>query len=70
MRYACAIVFVVLLGGYAWGASRAAPTPPPEQDDLDTLPSPPSGGIAPLRAVLDYLRYYESQPARVLPYIT
>ena len=26
--------------------------------------------MAPLRPVLDYLRYYESQPARVLPYIT
>ena len=70
MRYACAIVLVVLLGSYAWGASQAAPTPPPEQDDLETPQPPPAGGIAPLRAVLDYLRYYEAQPARVPPYIT
>src|SRR5712692_4653453 len=70
MRYACAIVLVVLLGGNVWGASKAEPTPQLEQDEVDTLPPPAPGGIAPLRPVLDYLRYYESQPARVLPYIT
>jgi len=68
MRYACVLVLIVLLGGYAWGAPKAEPTPQPGQDDLDT--APPPGGIVPLRPVLDYLRYYESQPARVLPYIT
>jgi hypothetical protein len=70
MRYACAILFIVLLGGNTWGAPKAAvqPTPPPEQEDLEPLPAP--RGTAPLRPVLDYLRYYESQPARVLPYIT
>jgi hypothetical protein len=26
--------------------------------------------MAPLRPVFDYLRFYESQPARVLPYLT
>ena len=70
MRYACAIALVVLLGGNAWGAPQAEPPPQPVQDEFDTLPPPAPGGIAPLRPVLDYLRYYESQPARVLPYIT
>ena len=70
MRYACAIVLVVVLGGYAWGAAKAVPTPQPVEDDLDTLPPPALGGITSLRPVLDYLRYYEAQPARVLPYIT
>src|SRR5215510_3142563 len=68
MRYACVIVLIVLLGGYAWGAPKVEPTPQPVQDELDNVP-PPSG-LTPLRPVLDYLRYYESQPARVLPYIT
>jgi hypothetical protein len=68
MRYACVIVLLVLLGSFAWGAPKAAPTPQPEQDDFEQ--APPPSGITPLRPVLDYLRYYESQPARVLPYIT
>ena len=68
MRYACAIVLVVLLGGYAWGAPKAALAPQAVQDDFDSVPLP--SGLTPLRPVLDYLRYYESQPARVLPYIT
>ena len=70
MRYVCVIVLVMLLGGYAWGAPKAEPTPQPVLDEPDTLAPPAPGGIAPLRPVLDYLRYYESQPARVLPYIT
>ena len=70
MRYACAIMLVVLLGSHTWGASKDEPMPPPSQDELDTLPPPAPSGIAPLRPVLHYLRYYESQPARVLPYIT
>src|ERR671934_1929479 len=70
MRYVCVIVLVMLLGGYAWGAPKAEPTPQPVLDELDTLPPPAPGGIASLRPVLDYLRFYESQPARVLPYIT
>jgi len=70
MRYVCVIVLVVLLGSYDWEAPKAEPTPEPVQDDLDTPTPSPHGGIAPLRPVLDYLRYYESQPARVLPYIT
>ena len=69
-RSACVIVLVVLLGGDVWGAPKAVPTPQPVEDDLDTLASPPPGSMASLRPVLDYLRYYESQPARVLPYIT
>jgi len=68
MRYACVLVLIMLLGSFAWGAPKAVPTPPPEQDDVDQ--APPPSGITPLRPVLDYLRYYESQPARVLPYIT
>ena len=70
MRYTCAIVLVVLLGSNAWGAPKVAPTPQPVEDELETPPSPTPSGITPLRPVLDYLRYYESQPARVLPYIT
>jgi hypothetical protein len=70
MRYVCVIVLVVLLGGYTWGASKADPTPQPVLDEPEPLQPPAPGGIAPLRPVLDYLRYYESQPARVLPYIT
>src|SRR5206468_12420611 len=62
------IVLIVLLGSCAWGAPKAVPTPQPEQDDFEH--TPPPSGITPLRPVLDYLRYYESQPARVLPYIT
>src|SRR5262245_16017058 len=68
MRYACVLVLIVLLGGSAWGASNAAPTREPEPDEVDQ--APPPSGITPLRPVLNYLRYYESQPARVLPYIT
>ena len=70
MRYVCVIMLVVLLGGYAWGAPKADPTPQPVLDEPETLQPSAPGGIAPLRPVLDYLRYYESQPARVLPYIT
>ena len=70
MRYACMVLLALLLGDYAWGTpvTAAAPTPQPGQDDLGEMPPP--RGMAPLRPVLDYLRYYESQPARVLPYIT
>src|SRR5262247_2955487 len=70
MRYACALVLVVLLGSNAWGAPKVAPTPQPVEDELETPPSPTPSGITPLRPVLAYLRSYESQPARVLPYIT
>jgi len=68
MRYAYVIVLIVLLGSFAWGAPKAAPTPEPEQDEVEH--TPPPSGITPLRPVLNYLRYYESQPARVLPHIT
>jgi hypothetical protein len=68
MRYACTIVLVVLLGGYAWEAPKAAPAAQPVPDDVENVPLP--SGLTPLRPVLDYLRYYESQPARVLPYLT
>ena len=71
MRYACVLVLLVLLvllGGSAWGAPTAEPTPEPAQDEVDH--APPPSGTTPLRPVLDYLRYYESQPARVLPHIT
>ena len=33
-------------------------------------PPPLSPPLAPLRPILQYLRYYEDQPARVLPYVT
>ncbi len=68
MRYACVLMLIVLLGGSTWGAPKAGPTPQPEQDEVDQ--APPPSGITPLRPVLNYLRYYESQPARVLPHIT
>jgi len=70
MRYACAMLLVVLLGGYVQGAPKPQVDPAPQsvQDDVGDIPPP--RGIAPLLPVLDYLRYYESQPARVLPYIT
>jgi len=70
MRSALAILLVVLLSVQAWGAPKTEPEPPSllVQDDLGDIPPPP--GTAPLRPVFDYLRFYESQPARVLPYIT
>ena len=71
MRYIFVVLIIVLLHVQSWSAPKAAPepTPQPAQDDLGDIPPPPSG-IAPLRPVFDYLRFYESQPARVLPYIT
>jgi hypothetical protein len=70
MRYALAILLMVLLSVQAWSAPKTEPEPPSllVQDDLGDIPPPP--GTAPLRPVFDYLRFYESQPARVLPYIT
>jgi hypothetical protein len=70
MRYALAVLLMALLSVQAWGAPKAEPEPPSllMQDDLGDITPPP--GTAPLRPVFDYLRFYESQPARVLPYIT
>ncbi len=70
MRYVCALLVVMLLSEYSWSAPKAGPElpAPPGQDEVGEVAPPP--GIAPLRPVFDYLRFYESQPARVLPYIT
>ena len=70
MRSVLVVLLMVLLSVQVWGAPKTEPEPtsPLPQDDLDTIPPPP--GTAPLRPVFDYLRFYESQPARVLPYIT
>jgi len=70
MRYVWVILIIALLGSHSWGTvpTAAAPTVQLVLEDFGTLPSP--RGMAPLRPVLNYLRYYESQPARVLPYIT
>lgn len=70
MQYVIVGLLVVLLNNGAWGAPKAgaAVSQPPSQADENDLSTPQ--GIAPLRPVLDYLRYYESQPARVLPYLT
>lgn len=68
-------VFVVLLVGLwqaqSWSTTKIGPVFISQltQDDVGEAPPPPPG-IAPLRPVFDYLRFYESQPARVLPYIT
>ncbi len=71
MRHIFVDLIIVLLHVQSWSAPKAGPepTPQPAQDDFGDIPPPPSG-IAPLRPVFDYLRFYESQPARVLPYIT
>src|SRR5205823_11794200 len=71
MRHIFVVLIIVLLHVQSWSAPKAGPepTPQPAQDDFGDIPPPPSG-IAPLRPVFDYLRFYESQPARVLPYIT
>ena len=70
MRYALAVLLVVLFSVQVWSAPKTRPesTLSPAQDDFGDIPVPP--GIAPLRPVFDYLRFHESQPARVLPYIT
>ena len=71
MRYLFVVLMMVLLQVQSWSAPKAGPepTPQPAQEDVGDIPPSPSG-IAPLRPVFDYLRFYESQPARVLPYIT
>jgi hypothetical protein len=70
MRYAVAVLLLALLSVQVWSAAKTGPepTPQPAQDESGDIPAPP--GIAPLRPVFDYLRFYESQPARVLPYLT
>src|ERR1044071_6606366 len=70
MRYALVVFLMVFLSVQVWGGPPTAPAPssPLDQEDVGDLTPPP--GIAPLRPVFDYLRFYESQPARVLPYIT
>jgi hypothetical protein len=71
MWYVCVVLLVVFLLAQSWSAPNTGSafisqlTP----DDVGEV-SPPSPGIAPLRPVFDYLRFYESQPARVLPYLT
>ena len=70
MRYALAVLLVVLLSVPVWSAPQTGPEPTPQLDQDDSGDIPPPPGIAPLRPVFDYLRFYESQPARVLPYIT
>jgi hypothetical protein len=71
MRYIFIVLIIALLYVQSWSAPKAEPepTPQPAQEDFGAVPPPPPG-IAPLRPVFDYLRFYESQPARVLPYIT
>src|SRR4030095_995670 len=71
MRYIFVVLMMVLLHVQSWSAPKVEPEPAlqPAQEDFGDIPPPPSG-IAPLRPVFDYLRFYESQPARVLPYIT
>ena len=71
MRYIFVALIIMLLHVQSWSAPKTVPepTPQPAQDDFGNILPPPSG-IAPLRPVFDYLRFYESQPARVLPYIT
>jgi hypothetical protein len=71
MRYVCAVLLVMLWLAQGWstphtGSVFTAQLPP---DEVGEAPRPPPG-IAPLRPVFDYLRFYESQPARVLPYLT
>ena len=70
MRYVVAVLLLALLSVQVWSApqTRPEPTSQPAPDESGDIPPPP--GIAPLRPVFDYLRFYESQPARVLPYIT
>ncbi|MBM3224625.1 MAG: hypothetical protein FJZ47_12590, partial [Candidatus Tectomicrobia bacterium] len=70
MRFLSFVLVCVWLTVLAWGTPPvgAQATIAPALDDSGELPPPP--GIAPLRPVLDYLRFYESQPARVLPYLT
>ncbi|MGE3539697.1 MAG: hypothetical protein AB7N91_19990 [Candidatus Tectimicrobiota bacterium] len=71
MRYVIAGLLLLLSMSDTWGASKKESIDlrrPSVQEDTEDVPVPQ--GIAPLRPVLDYLRYYESQPARVLPYLT
>jgi hypothetical protein len=70
MQYVGVVFMVLMLIVPTWSAPKTGPEPAasPAQDDLGDIPPPP--GIAPLRPVFDYLRFYESQPARVLPYLT
>ncbi len=70
MRYVVAVLLMAFLSVQVWSApqTRPEPTSQPAQDESGDIPPPP--GIAPLRPVFDYLRFYESQPARVLPYLT
>jgi hypothetical protein len=71
VRYVCVVLSVVFVLAQSWSVPKteSASMPQVTQDDLGDIPPPPPG-IAPLRPVFDYLRFYESQPARVLPYIT
>lgn len=70
MWYVYMVIMLLCFALLGWSPSNAAPpaSPPSVQEEGGEIPHPP--GIAPLRPVLDYLRFYESQPARVLPYIT
>lgn len=70
MHYGRAFLVLVLLAGYVWDASPSEADLSAELVLEDAGGYAPSRGLAPLRPVLDYLRYYESQPARVLPYVT
>jgi hypothetical protein len=71
MWYVCIILLGVFFLTQSWSAPKTEPALISQltQDDFSDIPAPPPG-IAPLRPVFDYLRFYESQPARVLPYIT
>lgn len=71
MWYVCVVLLVVFWLAQSWSAPKTGPVFISQltQDDVGEAPPPPPG-IAPLRPVFDYLRFYESQPARVLPYLT
>src|SRR5262249_31945911 len=71
IQYIFVVLMLLILSVQSCSAPKVGPEPTaqPAQEDMGDIPPPPSG-IAPLRPVFDYLRFYESQPARVLPYIT
>lgn len=61
---------MLLFSSYTWGTPKTGPDASLQTVQYDSGDLPTPQGITPLRPVLDYLRYYESQPARVLPYLT
>jgi hypothetical protein len=71
MWYVRVALVVILWLVPSWSAPKTEPVFMSQltQDDVGEVPPAPPG-TAPLRPVFDYLRFYESQPARVLPYLT